>query len=123
MADFTTKTVGEVMTRRIITLGEDDTLESIEPVMERFRFRHLPVVRGTKLVGLITHRDMLALSASRLSRNRELLDERLHKLPAKSIMCTAVVCVSPGDSQPKTAPAPTVRPDNETTPAPKGGSK
>lgn len=32
--------------------------------------------------------------------------------------------VSPGDSQPKTPTAPTVRPDNESkTPAPKGGSK
>jgi CBS domain-containing protein len=97
MTDFVSKTVAEVMTRRIITLGEDDTLEAVEPTMERFRFRHLPVVRGRKLVGLITHRDMLALSASRLSRNRAVLDEQLHKLPARSIMCTAVVTASPTD--------------------------
>jgi CBS domain-containing protein len=95
MLDFGAKTVASVMTRRIIALGEDDTIEGVEPVMERFRFRHLPVVRGRKLVGLITHRDMLAISASRLSRNRAMLDEQVHRLPARSIMCTAVVTVAP----------------------------
>ncbi len=97
MSEPTKRTVADVMTRRIITLSEDDTLEQVEPTMERFRFRHLPVVRGRKLVGLITHRDMLAMSASTLSRNRALVDERVHRLPARTIMRTAVATVSPND--------------------------
>jgi CBS domain-containing membrane protein len=91
-------TVAELMTRRIVTITEDATLEGIEPAMERYRFRHLPVVRGKKLVGLITHRDMLEMSASTLSKNRDAIDERLHQLPAKRIMRTAIATISASDS-------------------------
>lgn len=52
------KTVGELMTREVMTLYEEDNLDRIEEGMNRFRFRHLPVVDGKRLVGLVTHRDI-----------------------------------------------------------------
>lgn len=58
--------VRDVMTREVVTLFPEDNLEKIDEGMRHFRFRHLPVVDNGKLVGLITHRDLLRVAASSL---------------------------------------------------------
>ncbi|MEZ4226722.1 MAG: CBS domain-containing protein [Polyangiaceae bacterium] len=66
MSKVLPRTVGDLMTREVITLFEEDNLERIEEGMQRYRFRHLPVVDDGKLVGLVTHRDILRAQASSL---------------------------------------------------------
>jgi len=56
--------VADLMTSDVVTLTEDETLAHAQRCMARGRIRHLPVVREGKLVGLITHRDLLAASFS-----------------------------------------------------------
>ena len=56
--------VAELMTTDVVTLIEDETLAHAQRCMARGRIRHLPVVRERTLVGLITHRDLLAASFS-----------------------------------------------------------
>lgn len=51
--------VGDFMTAEPVTLNEDDDLGHADTVLRLGRIRHLPVVRGEKLVGLVTHRDIL----------------------------------------------------------------
>lgn len=54
------KTVADLMTRKLITLQENEPIGELEAWMERFRFHHLPVVdAANRLVGLITHTDLL----------------------------------------------------------------
>lgn len=54
------KVVGDLMTRRVIAIQQDDPIGELELWMQRFRFRHLPVVgEGMKLVGLISLTDLL----------------------------------------------------------------
>jgi CBS domain-containing protein len=45
------------------TIGETDTLGNAQRVMMRNRIRHLPVVSGGKLVGILSERDVLAARA------------------------------------------------------------
>ena len=75
------KLVSDIMTREVITLSEEDNLSGVSAGMERFRFRHLPVVDGKKLVGLITHRNLLMVAASTLEpaseRKTQEFNERL----------------------------------------------
>jgi CBS domain-containing membrane protein len=54
----------DLMTTDLVTLTEDETLADAQRCMARGRIRHLPVVRDRRLVGLITHRDLLAASFS-----------------------------------------------------------
>ncbi|WP_224242609.1 CBS domain-containing protein [Hyalangium gracile] len=57
------KTVGELMTRELITLKETQNLAIADELLRLHRIRHLPVVRDGKLVGLITHRDLIKATA------------------------------------------------------------
>ena len=57
-------TVNDVMTREVVTLFEEESVAGIEEAMDRYRFHHLPVVDGDKLVGLVTHRDLLQFDTS-----------------------------------------------------------
>jgi CBS domain-containing protein len=51
--------VGEVMTPDPCTVEEDTTLEEIVELMERNNIKRLPVVRGDKLVGIVTRSNLL----------------------------------------------------------------
>ena len=56
--------VADLMSTDLVTLTEDETLAHAQRCMARGRIRHLPVVRDGRLVGLVTHRDLLAASFS-----------------------------------------------------------
>jgi CBS domain-containing protein len=58
--------VGELMSRDVVTVEEDATLENLDESMRTLRFRHMPVVDGKRLIGLISQRDVLRVSASTL---------------------------------------------------------
>jgi CBS domain-containing protein len=62
-----TRTVADVMTNELITINEEDNLSDLDEEMRTFGVRHLPVVSDGKLVGMISHRDLLRWSVSELS--------------------------------------------------------
>ncbi len=54
------RVVADVMTRKLITLREDEPIGDLERAMDRFQFHHVPVVTADmKLIGLITRTDLL----------------------------------------------------------------
>jgi CBS domain-containing protein len=69
------------MTREVLTVAPHETLDRPWEVMRVHRIRHLPVVDGTgRLVGLVTHRDLLAAAQSSLSFATEAERVRLLRL-------------------------------------------
>lgn len=52
-------TVGDVMTREVVSVDENASILEVADLMVRKRLRRLPVVRGTRLVGQISRRDLL----------------------------------------------------------------
>lgn len=57
------RTVEELMTRDVVTLKEDDGLARGDDLLKTNHIRHLPVVREGKLVGLVSHRDLIRAMA------------------------------------------------------------
>ena len=55
--------VQDLMTHHVLTLRPLDNLRHADALLRRGSVRHLPVVEGTRLVGLVTHRDLLAAAA------------------------------------------------------------
>jgi CBS domain-containing protein len=94
----TPKLAQDLMSRKIFTIGPDDKLLHLEEHMEKFRFGHLPVVKDDKLVGLITHADLLHASASFLTQKAKEIDEIVHNFPASRIMRRDIVTVKPTDT-------------------------
>jgi CBS domain-containing protein len=88
----------DLMTKNILTIGPDDIIAHLEEHMEGLRFRHLPVVEGHKVVGLITRSDLLHASSTFLSDNAIARNELIHQQPAKLIMQRDLVTVRPTDT-------------------------
>ena len=60
--------VADLMTRSVCTLSPTQSLPLAEALMGLQRIRHIPVVDDAgRLVGLVTHRDLLAARISALS--------------------------------------------------------
>jgi CBS domain-containing protein len=58
--------VSEIMQTEMTTLTLHDRLDLADDVMRLGRIRHMPVLDGTKLVGIVSNRDLLAASLSRV---------------------------------------------------------
>lgn len=51
--------VGDLMTKNVITCSEQNSLDEMMGVMTQGRFRHVPVVVGSQLVGIISIGDVV----------------------------------------------------------------
>ena len=60
--------VAEVMTDDVYTIDEDTALEDVVDLMERRRIKRVPVLRGNKVVGIVTRSNLMyaIVSLSRL---------------------------------------------------------
>jgi CBS domain-containing protein len=56
--------VGEVMTKSPLTITEDAALQEIVALMEKNNIKRLPVVRGDKVVGIVSRANLLQAVAS-----------------------------------------------------------
>ena len=56
--------VAEVMTKKPLTITEDTTLEEIVELMEKNSVKRLPVMRGDKVVGIVSRANLLQAVAS-----------------------------------------------------------
>ncbi|WP_240356324.1 MULTISPECIES: CBS domain-containing protein [Myxococcus] len=59
--------VGDLMTRDVVTLEETDDLVRVDDLLKLNHIRHLPVVREGRLVGLVSHRDLIRALARQFS--------------------------------------------------------
>ena len=54
--------VSEIMTKNVITLNSSDNLERAELLFKKNKIRHIPVVRGTEIIGMLSYTDLLRIS-------------------------------------------------------------
>jgi len=88
--------VKEVMVKEVATLDINDELSLANDIMRLGRIRHLPVVDGTRLAGIISERDLFRSSlAQALGYGSEATRDLMKKLRIKDVMVPNVVTVSP----------------------------
>lgn len=58
--------VEDVMQRDYVSVGPEDFLDLVDDVMNLGRIRHMPVLESGRLVGVVSQRDLLAASLSKV---------------------------------------------------------
>lgn len=90
--------VADFMERDVVTLDAAEHLDLADDVMRLGRIRHMPVVAGRRLVGILSQRDLFRAAAStveRLSADAE--RDWLAKLSVADAMTTDVVTIEPNE--------------------------
>ena len=90
--------VKDVMKKSVITVEPETTVTEAKELMNKNNISKLPVVKGGKLVGIITKNDLLQAGPS-LATTLDMyeISYLLSKLNVKKIMTTKVLTVSPDD--------------------------
>jgi len=86
----------EIMMGSPVTLTPDDTLDLANDVISLGRIRHIPVMDGGKLVGLLSERDLIGAAANRIFGLKQKSRSALLKTELiKNVMKKRVVTVAP----------------------------
>jgi CBS domain-containing protein len=65
------KTVADIMTKKVRTCSPEDTEAELMGLMTEHRIRHLPVLEGGKLTGMISIGDVVKLRIESIEREAE----------------------------------------------------
>lgn len=66
-----------LMTRDLVTCGPEETADQVLEKMTQGRFRHMPVMEGEKMVGLISIGDVVKARLSELSMEKHALEDMI----------------------------------------------
>jgi CBS domain-containing protein len=89
-------TVRELMCEKVATVARRDTVEIADGVMTMGRIRHLPVVEGSEVIGVLSQRDLFrsALGAA-LAYGIQRPQELMRMLEVGDVMTTPAVTIEP----------------------------
>jgi CBS domain-containing protein len=88
--DLTDRTARDLMTENPMTIDETAKLRDAAEMLSTLTIRHLPVMRGNTVVGMLSDRDFNGAVWTEGS-----LDSEQWRRPASSAMNTGVVAVTP----------------------------
>ncbi|MBM4284551.1 MAG: CBS domain-containing protein [Deltaproteobacteria bacterium] len=88
--------VKDIMVKEVATLDVNDELSLANDIMRLGRIRHLPVVDGARLVGIISERDLFRSSlAQALGYGTEATRQVMKSIRIKDVMVSEVVTAAP----------------------------
>jgi CBS domain-containing protein len=88
--------VRDVMTKDALTLDASDNLDLADDLMRLGRIRHMPIVAGGSLVGILSQRDLFRAAISSILKFRTSTErEWLAKIPIREVMTQQVFTVAP----------------------------
>jgi CBS domain-containing protein len=75
LGELHTLPVKKLMTKDVITCSPDDTVAEVARVMTERRIRHLPVIDGARLIGIIGMRDVLMHRLQEMERRTQMISK------------------------------------------------
>jgi len=88
--------VSAIMTKDVITLSHQDSLENAERLFKSNHIRHIPVVEGKTIIGMLSFTDLLRISfADAVGDNETNVDTTVYNLfTIAQVMAKNLVSVS-----------------------------
>lgn len=81
--------IDSIMSKRVVTIGFDDTLATVKHIFDEAKFHHLLVVEGDRLHGVVSDRDLLRAmspfigSTVESARDLNTLNKRVHQIMSR----------------------------------------
>jgi CBS domain-containing protein len=73
-ADLLARPVSEIMTAQVITCSPTDSVDSLSALMTTNRVRHVPVIDGGELAGIVSIGDVVKTRMEELQTQQEQLE-------------------------------------------------
>lgn len=88
--------VSEIMTKDVITLQSSDSLELAEHLFKSNHIRHMPVVKGEDIIGMLSYTDLLRISfADAVDEYEETVDTVVYNMfTIEQVMAKNILSVS-----------------------------
>lgn len=92
--------VTTIMTQHVITLNKKDSLETAEKLFKKHKIRHIPVVKGSTIIGMLSYTDLLRISfADSAFDDDDYIDSIVYNMfTIEQVMVKKIVCVNPSNS-------------------------
>lgn len=91
------QSVRDLMQTKIVTVGVGERLSTVDEIMRLGGVRHMPVVHGGQLVGVLSERDLLRASLSEVgSFASDAREAFLHSIAIADVMSKPPVTIDPG---------------------------
>ncbi|AXT49571.1 CBS domain-containing protein [Aquimarina sp. BL5] len=90
--------VSRIMTSDVITLNSTNGLETAEMLFKEHKIRHIPVVKGDSIIGMLSYTDLLRISfADAINDNDGNVDTVVYEMfTIEQVMAKNLVSVSSG---------------------------
>ena len=97
--------VSSIMTKNVIKLNLSDDLTKAESLFKKHHIRHIPVVNGNVIVGMLSYTDLLRISfADAIDEDEEVVDVTVYNMfSVEQVMARNLVKVCPDDTIKKVA--------------------
>lgn len=88
--------VSTIMTKNVIKLNLKDDLTKAEALFKKNKIRHIPVVNGNRIIGMLSYTDLLRISFVDAVDDDEVIDATVYNLfTVEQVMAKNLVTVSP----------------------------
>ena len=94
------ETVSSIMTKNLIKLNLNDGLAKAESLFKKNKIKHLPVVKGDKIVGILSYSDLQRISyADATDDEGKIIENSVYDyFTLENVMTHKVICVNTDDS-------------------------
>lgn len=87
--------VSEIMTKNLVTLTVNNDLVTAEDVFKKHNIRHIPIVEGNGIIGMLSYTDLLRISfADAVDEHEQTVDTMVYNMfTISQVMAQDVVSV------------------------------
>lgn len=72
--------ITSIMTKNVVTLDTTDTLYQAESLFKEHTIRHIPVVSGSKIIGMLSYTDLLRISFADAMDDEDNVDTTVYNM-------------------------------------------
>lgn len=89
--------VSTIMTKNIIKLTISDDLTKAESLFKHYKIRHIPVVNGETIIGMLSYTDLLRISfADAIDDDEEVVDTTVYNMfTVEQVMAKKLITITP----------------------------